>query len=118
MWDTVGVGGNQAFGKPSHMKTAHPSYSLADCAHTVAEIIENHSPRYVAVVVTPDGPTYGFHNSGTFQAIREAVGESAACDLCADAHQGDSYQFDENFGRDVSRLIDNRGNVLAILIKA
>ncbi len=103
------------------MKTSHPSYALADVAHVVGEIIENHSPNYVAVVVrseTPGAPAYGFSNRGTFQAIVEAIGLKAANDLVADSRQGDSYLFDENFGRDVSRLTNSNGDVLAILIRA
>ncbi len=103
------------------MKTSSYSLSLSDVAHAVSEIIENHSPRYVAVVVrenSPAAPAYGFSNRGTFQAIIEAIGERAANDLVADSRQGDSYSFDENFGRDVSRLTDSAGELLAILVRS
>lgn len=102
------------------MKT-YPAISLSDVAHVVSEIIDNHAPRYVAVVVrpeTPGAPAYGFSNKGTFQAIVSAIGERAANDLVADSRQGESYAFDENFGRDTSRLTDSAGEVLAILIRA
>lgn len=103
------------------MKTSYPSLSLSDVAHVVNEIIDNHSPRYVAVVIRPESPgapAYGFANRGAFQAISEAVGEQVANNLVADSRQGDSYMFDENFGRDVSRLTDSSGEVLAILVRA
>lgn len=95
--------------------------SIADVAHVVDGIIDDHDCRFVAVVVRPESPgspAYGFSNRGSYQAIVSAVGEQDANNVVADARQGDSYLFDQNFGRDVSRLTDSDGELLAILIRA
>jgi hypothetical protein len=105
------------------MKT-FPALSLADIAHVVNEIIDAHSPRFVAVVIrpeTPGAPAYGFSNRGAFHAIVEAVGMDAANNLVADSESDSgTYQYDENFGRDTYRLRSRNesADVLAILIRA
>lgn len=101
------------------MKTLNPSYSLADTAHRVHELIADHDPRFVAVVVRPSGPLYGLAST-SWGALCNAVGDTEASTLLANAaSDAATYAWDENFQRDVYRMTraDN-GDVLAILVRA
>jgi hypothetical protein len=94
-----------------------PLPALSEVAHKVSELIADHAPRFVAVIPQFAGPVYG-HGKTSFGAMVNAIGHESANLLCAEMHRdGGSYFFDEVFGRDAARLYNERGELLALIVR-